>query len=85
MKPFKLDALSGSEREKARGEAELLRRCSSHSNIVTYIESFMQAPERRGRGSGSYMVKKNIRDNRESLEVAGCLRVSVDKVERCLG
>lgn len=52
-KEIKLDALSGSEREKARGEAELLRRCSSHSNIVTYIESFMQAPERRGRGSGA--------------------------------
>jgi len=52
-KEIKLDALSGSEREKARGEAELLRRCSSHSNIVTYIESFMQASERRGRGSGA--------------------------------
>jgi len=47
-----MDGLSRSECEKARSEAELLRQCSSHPNVCTYVESFIQAAE-GGEGRGS--------------------------------
>ena len=55
-KEVKLDALSKREREKAQSEADLLRVCSAHPNVVTYIESFLSSLEGDARAGCSLHI-----------------------------
>ena len=55
-KEIKLDTLSRKEREKAQSEADLLRACSAHPNICTYIESFLSSLEGDARAGCSLNI-----------------------------